>query len=268
MKERFPFLLKLIREAGDQLKSDLKHSPEKMTAHRKGVNDLVTNYDLAVETALVDRIKSLFPHDHIFAEEGTGKDQKFNGITWLIDPIDGTSNLYHTYPFFCISIAVSLEKEIQFGAVYNPLNQEIFYALKGYGAYHNNNRIQAPKEAKLSEALLASGFPYRRISLAKQQKQAISLFMDFHKNCHGIRRDGAAALDLCYVAMGRLNGFYEMMLKPWDIAAGLLIINEAGGICLNFKGKPANFLDKDIVCAPQHLANEMIKRIKSNLSKD
>lgn len=201
----------------------------------KGAVDLVTATDRSSEAILVEHLQSAFPDHHIVAEEGTGAGSAAAGAeyVWYIDPLDGTTNFAHGHPHFAISVALTRLGELLFGLVADPLRGEIFVAHAGGGATLNGEPIRISRVADLDGALLATGFPYDRREKADFY---LSFVADFMRRSQGIRRAGCAALDLCYVACGRVDGFWEMQLKPWDTSAGALIVREAGGTVTDFRG--------------------------------
>ena len=200
----------------------------------KGPIDLVTSVDRAAEQSIVELLQREFPEHSILAEEETEITGNAKQYRWIIDPLDGTTNFAHGYPQISVSIALEFRKQIIVGLVYDPLRRECFRAAKGQGATLNGAAIRISSVRELDKALLATGFPY---DLRENADLYLSLFKAFLTRCQGIRRAGSAALDLCYVASGRLDGFWELKLKPWDIAAGALIVAEAGGSLGDFSGK-------------------------------
>ena len=197
----------------------------------KGPIDLVTSVDRAAERSIVEVLRQDFPEHSILAEEETEIAGASNEYRWIVDPLDGTTNFAHSYPQVSVSIALEYREQIIVGLVYDPLRRECFRAVKGQGATLNGAAIRISSVNELDKALLATGFPYDRRENADFY---LSFFKAFLTRCQGIRRAGSAALDLCYVASGRLDGFWELKLKPWDIAAGALIVAEAGGIAQRF----------------------------------
>lgn len=191
----------------------------------KGEIDLVTEVDIACEEAIVKIIRAAFPDHGILAEENE-KETGGSANRWLIDPLDGTVNYAHGFPIYCASVALESGGEIITGAVYDPERDEMFTATRGGGAFLNGDAIKVSNVAELTDALLATGFPYTIRTAAKNN---LKEFSDFAMRAQALRRPGAAAIDLCYVACGRLDGFWEFHLKPWDMAAGSLIVREAGG---------------------------------------
>jgi myo-inositol-1(or 4)-monophosphatase len=198
--------------------------------------DLVTEVDHACEALIVDGLEARRPGDAIVAEEGRGSDHPEARWRWIIDPIDGTTNYAHGYPRFCVSIGVELEDERTVGVIYDPLLDELYSAVRGEGARRNGRRIAVSRESDIGNAVVATGFAY---DVRRSRQDNIDHFIAFVKNTRAIRRDGSAALDLCYVASGRLDAYWELKLHPWDVAAGLLIVDEAGGRVSDLSGGPA-----------------------------
>ncbi|HDR05205.1 MAG TPA: inositol monophosphatase, partial [Candidatus Marinimicrobia bacterium] len=214
----------------------------------KGRVDLVTEADKASEDWLKRVIFSRFSHHTILAEESsyTGDSSDF---LWIIDPLDGTTNYAHSFPMFCISIALQYQNETRLAVIFDPLRNEIFSAILGNGAYLNDKKIHVSKTDKLLESLLGTGFPYIPNTAFHRN---FALFHKIYPQTQGIRRGGSAALDLAYTACGRFDGFWEFDLKPWDCAAGMLLIEEAGGLCTQSNGDPASAFIPDI-CASNGL---------------
>lgn len=209
---------------------DNKHA---LTVDLKAPFDYVTNVDRLSEDLIVDIITSHFHGHNILAEERSGVTLPV-GPTWVIDPLDGTTNFIHSFPFIAISIALMVQQEVVLGIVYDPLRQDLFRARRGQGAFHNGNPIRVRKVPSLSDALMATGFPFRDRALIEPYLETLRQVL---KEVSGIRRAGAAALDLAYLACGRVDGFWEIGLKPWDIAAGSLLVEEAGGTVSDFWGE-------------------------------
>ena len=201
----------------------------------KGDIDLVTQFDLASEKAVVEKIRGVFPDHVILAEEG-GEIQGDTLYKWYIDPLDGTTNFAHGFPFFCVSIAFEAPgpsgPEIKVGVVFDPLRREMFFAQRGAGAFLNDAPISVSREGELQKALLATGFPYY---IQQTPDPVLTRFRKMCLRARGVRRAGSAALDLASVAAGRLDGFWEEGLSPWDTAAGILLVEEAGGRVTDFK---------------------------------
>lgn len=210
---------KMIVRVSDEVKP--------LTIERKGLNDFVSQVDKAAEAIIIDTIRKNYPRHKILAEEsGFIEGRNAEDITWIIDPLDGTTNFIHGFPQYCVSIAIKSLGKIQHGVVYDPLRDELFTATRGSGAQLNGKRLRVSQVTKLEDALLGTGFPYNEFH---NLDKYLSLFQQLLPKCSGIRRAGAAALDLAYVASGRLDGFFEYDLKPWDLAAGSLLVLEAGG---------------------------------------
>ena len=238
------------------------HWQEPKSIEYKGAIDLVTSVDLECERRIVEVLRHHFPNHSILAEEETDRVGTEGRHRWIIDPLDGTTNFAHSYPQFCVSIALECDDEIIVGLVYDPLRNECFKAVKGEGATLNDGSIHVSAVKELDKALLATGFPYDRRERADFY---LSFFKAFLTRCQGIRRGGSAALDLCYLACGRIDGFWELKLKPWDTAAGSLIVEEAGGRLSDFSG------NKFLTCGHETLAsngiihNEMAEITKAML---
>ncbi len=195
--------------------------------------DLVTEVDRACEAIVVRGIEEARPGDSILAEEGSNRDRPGARWRWVIDPLDGTTNYAHAYPRFCVSIGVECDGEPRVGVVYDPLMDELYHALRGAGAFLNGRAIRVSRTRELGRSLLATGFAYDR---RQSEQDNIAHFKAFLKAGRALRRDGSAALDLCYVAAGRLDGYWEFKLSPWDVAAGALLVGEAGGRCSDVNG--------------------------------
>lgn len=226
-------------------------------SYKKGDFNLVTNVDKEVEALVIKEIVSEYPEHSIIAEE-SGIHKKNKKYEWFIDPIDGTTNFAHNYPCFCVSIAFSVNGILRFGIVKNPATGELYTAIKGKGAKLNGKPISVSKIKRLKESLLITGFPYdRKTSKTNNFKNFCNLTMV----TQGVRRDGSAAMDLCYVAAGKADGYWELKLSPWDVAAGVLILEEAGGKITGFKGNKYNIYDKEIVATNGIIHKELIKRL-------
>jgi myo-inositol-1(or 4)-monophosphatase len=198
--------------------------------------DIVTEVDLESEALCQRELLQRFPANFL-GEESGGAAPETDALLWVVDPLDGTVNYAHRFPFFCVSIALCQGRTPLVGAIYEPMRNELVSAARGLGAFCNDERLRVTREDTLERALLATGFPYDRHTSADNN---LDLHARFTKLCQGIRRAGAAALDLCYVAAGRFDGYWEKKLKPWDLAAGELIVEEAGGIVTDLSGKPTD----------------------------
>ncbi|PAU92784.1 inositol monophosphatase [Aliifodinibius salipaludis] len=210
----------------------------------KGKNDLVTEADVRAEEEIISVIKKEFPDDHILAEESSTEQTMPEGRTWLIDPIDGTTNFAHGFPVYCVSIGLWENREPKMGLVLEVSGNECFTAIKNKGAYLNGNPISVSKLDNPANALVGTGFPYNDLSLVDNYLQFFRMLMT---NTQGVRRAGAASYDLCCVACGRFEGFYEYALNPWDVGAGALIIQEAGGEVTDWLGGDDWLFGKRIV---------------------
>jgi myo-inositol-1(or 4)-monophosphatase len=217
--------------AGDLIRKGWQE-PREITY--KGEIDLVTSVDRDAERCIVESLRRNFPDYSILAEEETDTAGAQNSFCWIVDPLDGTTNFAHGYPQLCVSIALECESHLLLGVVYDPLRRECFSAIRGQGAKLNGAAIHVSKTTELDQALLATGFPYDRRA---NPDFYLTYFKGFIMRSQGIRRAGSAALDLCYVASGRLDGFWEFKLHPWDTAAASLIVKEAGGRMSDFSGR-------------------------------
>lgn len=228
------------------------------TVEYKGAVDLVTEMDRAAEELIIGELKGAFPGHGILTEESP-EQKAASGCRWIIDPIDGTTNYAHAFPVFCVSIAFEDRGEVTAGVVYNPMLDELFVAEKGRGATLNDRRISVSKTPALDRSLLATGFPYDiRTSLANN----LSNFASFAVKAQAIRRAGSAALDLSYTACGRFDGFWEMKLRPWDVAAAALMVREAGGRITDFEGKGFSIHGKECLASNGLIHDSMLDVLK------
>ena len=252
------FAIQTAREAGQLLTERLGHISK---IHNKGEIELLTESDLASERLIIDRIKTFHPRHAILAEESgetkTGNLAESGGEwKWIIDPLDGTTNYAHGYPCFCVSIALEHNGVLELGVIYDPMRDEMFTAERGQGAALNGRRIRVSQIDNLNRALLCTGFPYD----VRERTEFARHFSNFIMNAQAVRRDGAAAIDLAYVACGRFDGFWEEGLKPWDLAAGVLMIEEAGGKVTNYDGSPFSVYQPPIL-ASNGLVHEQMMRV-------
>ena len=226
--------------------------------------DLLTKADTESEKLIIKKIQEAFPKHSILSEE-KGEFLSDSEYLWVIDPLDGTTNFTHNLPIFSVSIGL-VKKGIgaMCGVVYNPAADKCFYAEKNKGAYLNNTLIKVSSSKTLSESLLVTGFPYKHDAL---YDKSFSIFKNFYDKTQGVRRLGAASLDLCFVAMGRFEGFYEFNLKPWDICAGALIAQEAGATCSDWNNSPLPHSGERILCTNGKIHNEMVRILSSSECK-
>ena len=246
-------------EAGSLLRSYYRRG---VATEYKGDVDLVTEADRASEKLIVKRLQKLFPDHGIFGEEGT-RTHLENEYRWYIDPLDGTTNFAHGFPAFCISmglerrpssLAADADGEIVAGVIYDPLRDELFTAEKGKGAFLNGAPIHVSKTPTLGEALLATGFPSRK----RHDNPNIHFYHEFTLRSHGVRRAGSAALDLAYTACGRVDGYWEFNLNPWDTSAGALMVMEAGGTITSFDGVPFRLDSREVLATNGLLRDELL----------
>ncbi|MFQ6037934.1 MAG: inositol monophosphatase family protein [Candidatus Aminicenantales bacterium] len=239
------------REAGVFLRENLGVSPE---VSFKGEVDLVTDMDRRAQELIFRRIAKGFPEHDILAEEGLSR-EKGSEFLWIIDPLDGTTNYAHGFPIFTVSIALARKGEVVCGVVHDPMRNETFAAVKGEGAFCNGKKIGVSRVGELDKSLVATGFPY---DLRESEENNIDHFNHFLTRVQAIRRCGSAAMDLCYVACGRFDGFWELKLMPWDVAAGALIVEEAGGRMSDFKGQAFDIYGKETLASNGLIHEQMI----------
>ena len=228
--------VRAARSAGDFI-SRSAENVERLQIDRKGKNDFATEVDRKAEQDIIHIIKSAYPDHAILAEE-SGR-HAGNDYIWIIDPLDGTTNFLHGFPVYSVSIALQVKGKIELGVVYDPLRNELFTAERGGGAMLNNRRIRVTRQTTLKGALIGTGFPFKS---QQHIESYLNMFRAMNADSAGIRRAGSAALDLAYVAVGRLDGFWEIGLHPWDMAAGILLIKEAGGVVTDFSFQD-NFME-------------------------
>lgn len=240
--------------AGGRVLLDFMDSDLEVSA--KGPRNLVTAADLAAEGTIIDTIRRHCPHDAILAEEsgahGAGERQ------WVIDPLDGTTNYSHRYPFFSVSLAYRVEGRIQLGVVYDPVAKELFSATLGGGAQLNGNSIGVSEQTDLRHGFLATGFSYNY----EEMETNLDLFARVSRRVQAVRRDGSAALDLCYVACGRFDGYWEVSLSPWDMAAGWLVVEEAGGRVANLDGSPFQLEERTVLASNGRIHNDLVEMLQ------
>ncbi len=237
---------------------------DRLKVSAKRDNDFVTEVDHAAEAAIIETIREVYPEHGILAEEtGETLSQGGSEYQWIIDPLDGTTNFIHGFPQYAISIAQSHKGVLQHAVVYDPGRNELFTASKGSGAFLNDRRIRVSGRVKLAEGLIGTGFPYR---VWDHVDAYLGMFRDLMQKTSGLRRPGAAALDLAYVACGRLDGFFEIGLSPWDMAAGGLLIAEAGGLIGDLTGEPGWLASGNVVAATPKLFPQLLQVVQPHLT--
>jgi len=250
--------VRAARAAGNILKRS-QQNLDQVHWTAKGRNDFVSEADRAAEMLIIDTIHQSYPDHAILAEESGNTGNEESQVEWIIDPLDGTTNFIHGIPHFAVSIGVKVRGKLEHAVVYDPMRDELYTASRGNGAELNNKRIRVGKHQVLNDCLLATGFPFRDHQLLPIWQQTFDALFE---NCSDVRRAGSAALDLAYVAAGRLDGFWEFGLKPWDTAAGALLVREAGGIIEDIQGKP-DFLDSgNILTANAKVFKAMLQKLQ------
>ncbi len=229
---------------------------EALRINTKSPNDFVTEVDHAAEGVIIETLLGAYPDHGILAEEsGRTHGAKHSEYVWIIDPLDGTTNFIHGLPMYCVSIALTHRGVVQQAVVYDPTRNDLFYASKGRGAFLNDRRLRVSKRTRMSDALIGTGFPFRR---GDNFKRYVKMFEEVMQHCAGLRRPGAAALDLCYVAAGYYDAFFETGLQPWDVAAGSLIITEAGGLIGNFTGEADYLHQREVVAGNPKIYAQLV----------
>lgn len=260
MQPMLNIAIRAARSAGDYISRQVANVPN-LTIEEKTSNDFVSQVDRQAEARIIETLLKAYPDHSILAEESG--DHGNSDYRWIIDPLDGTTNFLHGFPHFAVSIALTHQGRLQQAVIYDPMKQELFTASRGGGATLNNRRIRVTRITSANGALLGTGFPFR-------QKQHFAtyqgMFAEFFNHASDIRRAGSAALDLAYVAAGRLDGFWEIGLQPWDMAAGALIIREAGGLVGDFHGNDDYLKSGNIVAANPKLFADMVRRLRPHLN--
>jgi myo-inositol-1(or 4)-monophosphatase len=241
----------IAREAGALLAG---YFERRVAFELKGEYDLVTEADRASEKLIVERLRRSFPTHSIVAEEGGGH-EGVTGYRWFVDPLDGTTNFAHGFPIFNVTLALEHNGELVCGVVFDPTRQELFQAERGAGAHLNGERIRVSQASRIADALVGTGFPSRK----RHQNVNIHFYYQLAMLSHGVRRAGAAAIDLAYVACGRMDAFWEFALNPWDVAAGILLIREAGGACSDMHGAPAELHGPHLLADNTLIHGEMVE---------
>ncbi|HKS26735.1 MAG TPA: inositol monophosphatase family protein [Pyrinomonadaceae bacterium] len=239
------FAVQIARDAGLILTERMGR--KSLQVANKGVIDLVTEADLAAERFIIERIQTHYPRHAILAEESgaTHSVERASEYKWIVDPLDGTTNYAHGYPVFCVSIALERAGQVVIGVIYDPVRDEMFAAERGEGATLNGRRIRVSEVEDLNRAMVCTGFPYD----VRDRGDFARHFANFIMQAQAIRRDGSAALDMAYVACGRFDGFFEEGLRPWDVAAGVLLVEEAGGRVSHYNGQPFDIYTPPILAS-------------------
>jgi len=250
LKSLLKFAFGAAADAGEILKKGFSQGKE---IKYKGRIDPVTEYDFKSERLITARIRQTYPDHDLIAEEGSeiAHDAEFR---WVVDPLDGTVNFAHGFPVYCVSIGLQFRGRPVLGVVYDPERDEMFWAVEGSGSYLNDREIHVTKETKLERALLATGFAY---DIGKAKRNNLGLFARMAKVAQGIRRPGSAAIDICWLAAGRIDGFWELKLHPWDTAAAIVILKEAGGRFSRVDGSKFSIFDKDLLASNGKLHRAM-----------
>ena len=256
------FAVKAARRAGAVI-NRASENVDALTVHHKRLNDLVSEVDRAAEAAIIDTIKSVYPDHAILAEESGASGE--HDYQWIIDPLDGTTNFLHGFPVYAVSIGVAFKGQIQHAVVYDPTRNDLYTASRGAGAFLNDKRLRVSRRDKLIDALVGTGFPFRE---AANVDAYIDMLKTLTTKTAGIRRPGAAALDLASVAAGRLDGFWEIGLSPWDMAAGSLLITEAGGLVGDLQGEPGYMDNGRIVAGNPKIFAQLLQAIQPHISAD
>jgi len=230
---------------------------DRLQVNSKAPNDFVTEVDHAAEAAIIDTLLLAYPGHGILAEEsGTARGARDSEYVWIIDPLDGTTNFIHGLPTYAVSIGLAFRGQVQHAVVYDPARNDLFFASKGRGAFLNDKRLRVSKRTRMADALIGTGFPFRKGDDLTHYLRILETVM---KGCAGVRRPGAAALDLCYVAAGWYDAFFETGLSPWDVAAGSLIVTEAGGLVGNFTGESEFLHQREVVAGSPKIYGQLVQ---------
>jgi myo-inositol-1(or 4)-monophosphatase len=232
---------------------------ERVQVNSKAPNDFVTEVDHAAEAVIIDTLLSAYPGHGILAEEsGTARGARDSEFVWIIDPLDGTTNFIHGLPTYAVSIGLAFRGQVQQAVVYDPARNDLFFASKGRGAFLNDKRLRVSKRTRMADALIGTGFPFRKGDDLAHYLRILEMVM---KSCAGVRRPGAAALDLCYVAAGWYDAFFETGLSPWDVAAGSLMVTEAGGLVGNFTGESEFLHQREVVAGSPKIYGQLVQML-------
>jgi myo-inositol-1(or 4)-monophosphatase len=252
-------VLQICEEVGAFIRKEAEDFDLSRIEKKTSFNNLVSYVDKEAETRLVQALKKSFPTAGFITEEGTVEQSLSSEYNWIIDPLDGTTNFLHGLPIYAISVGLTKNKKPILGVIYHIVRKEIFHALENDNAYCNDKIIRVSDASFLNESLLATGFPYNNSS---QSDAYLDIIKDFLEKSHGIRRLGSAAIDLAYVAAGRLEGFFEYNLNPWDVAAGILIVQQSGGKVTDFDGGQNTLFGKQLCASNGNIHNEMLSVIQ------
>jgi len=232
---------------------------DRLQVNSKAPNDFVTEVDHAAEAAIIDTLLSAYPGHGILAEEsGSARGARDSEYVWIIDPLDGTTNFIHGLPTYAVSIGLAHRGQVQQAVVYDPARNDLFFASKGRGAFLNDKRLRVSKRTRMADALIGTGFPFRKGDDLTHYLRILETVM---KGCAGVRRPGAAALDLCYVAAVWYDAFFETGLSPWDVAAGSLIVTEAGGLVGNFTGESEFLHQREVVAGSPKIYGQLVQML-------
>ena len=253
-----PFIniaIKAARSAGDVIMRGYDRL-DRVTISNKSKYDFVTSVDLTAEKLIINDIRSAYPDHAILAEESGHIDGE--QYEWIIDPLNGTTNFIHGIPNFAVSIAIKYKNRIEYGVIYDPVHRDLFTTVRGSGSFKNDRRIRCGQKKHLEKALIGTGFPFRS---EKYQNSYCNALKDLSKKCLGIRKAGATSLDLAYVASGQLDGFWELGLEIWDIAASVLLIKEAGGLISDLNGRENHLKNGNIVCGNPKIFKTLLRTL-------
>jgi len=261
MSPMLSIAVKAARRAGSLI-NRATQDLDLITVERKGVSDYVSEVDRMAEKAIVETLLEAYPDHAILAEEGGAQGQ--SDYLWIIDPLDGTTNFLHGFPQFAVSIGLQIKGVLNLAVIYDPTRNELFTATRGNGAHLNDRRLRVSKQTRLQESLIGTGFPYRDFTYLDDY---LKMFRELLPKTAGLRRPGCASLDLAYVAAGRYDGFWEAGLKPWDIAAGVLLIQEAGGLVTDFDGGENYMATGNVVGGNPKVFSQLLQVIQPHMSE-
>lgn len=252
-------VIKIVTAVGDRI---YRSAPGKKNIRYKGEIDLVTCFDHRAQQALIKALRRRYPDVGVLSEERISI-PPVGSNRWIIDPLDGTTNFAHNLPIWCLALALEENRQISLGVVYDPTRRELFWAIRGRGAYLNGRRIKVSHTRRLDRSLLVTGFPY---DIRRSQLNNLEYFCRFARQAQAVRRLGSAALDLCYTACGRFDGYWELKLSPWDQAAGSLIVQEAGGKITDFNGNPFDYYGQEVLASNGYIHKAMQRIIQLRLT--